>query len=92
MTLSNIATEMRKEKKHVCSRDTVRDNLLKEFIELASKEKTFFKTQENAFRFSRLVKFSLHEIDFGWEKPAKVSILNGPNNRLFILELMHLCH
>ncbi|XP_009616124.1 acyltransferase Pun1-like [Nicotiana tomentosiformis] len=86
MTLANIVTEMRKEKQRVCDRDNVEDNLfLKKFLELATEEKNFLKVQNNMCNFSSLVKFPVHEIDFGWGKPAKVNIANGLHNKVVFL-------
>ncbi|CAN4121211.1 unnamed protein product [Withania somnifera] len=86
MTISKLVSEMRKSKDLVHKRDNVNDNMFVALLlELAKSKQEYHEGSPNAYQITSLVKFELHEIDFGWGKPTKVSIANGLNNKLAIL-------
>ncbi|TMX03975.1 hypothetical protein EJD97_012676 [Solanum chilense] len=86
MTISKLVSEMRKSKELVYKRDNVNDNMFVALLlELAKSKQEYHDNGPNAYQITSLVKFALHEIDFGWGKPTKVSIANGLNNKLAIL-------
>ncbi|WMV29696.1 hypothetical protein MTR67_023081 [Solanum verrucosum] len=86
MTISKLVSEMRKSKELVYKRDNINDNMFVALLlELAKSKQEYHDNGPNAYQITSLVKFALHEIDFGWGKPTKVSIANGLNNKLAIL-------
>lgn len=86
MTISKLVSEMRKSKELVYKRDNVNDNMFVALLlELAKSKREYHDNGPNAYQITSLVKFALHEIDFGWGKPTKVSIANGLNSKLAIL-------
>ncbi|MCD7449656.1 hypothetical protein HAX54_001083 [Datura stramonium] len=87
MKLSTIVGEMRKGKDQAYKRDNLKENVwVEEILESASaKEEMYHNSGCDTFLFSSLVKFPLHEIDFGWGKPIKVSLANGPFGKIIYL-------
>ncbi|CAN4104519.1 unnamed protein product [Withania somnifera] len=87
MKFSTIVSEMRKGKDQAYKRDNVKQNVwVEEILESASaKEEMYHGSGCDTYLFSSLVKFPLHEIDFGWGKPIKVSLANGPFGKIIYL-------
>ncbi|XP_060174386.1 acyltransferase Pun1-like [Lycium barbarum] len=86
MTISKSVSQMRKSKELAYNRDNVNDNMFVALLlQLAKSKQEYHDNGPNAYQITSLVKFALHDIDFGWGKPTKVSIANGLNNKLAIL-------
>lgn len=87
MKLSTIVGEMRKRKDQAYKRDNVKENVWVEEILRSSlaKEEIYHNSGCDTYLFSSLVKYPLHEIDFGWGKPVKVSIANGLLSKIIYL-------
>lgn len=87
LKLAIIVGEMRKGKDQAYKRDNVKENVWVEEILRSSlaKEEIYNNSGCDIFLFSSMVKFPLHEIDFGWGKPIKVSLANGPSGKIIYL-------
>ncbi|XP_059275916.1 acyltransferase Pun1-like [Lycium ferocissimum] len=78
--VSKLVSEMRKSIEVAYKRDNINDSLFVPLLlELAKSRQLYQNYGANTYQFTSLVKFPLHEIDFGWGKPTKVSVPNGLN-------------
>ncbi|TMW85620.1 hypothetical protein EJD97_022799 [Solanum chilense] len=91
MKLSIIVSKMRKGKEQAYKRDNVKQNVLvdKIFESTLAKEEMYHSSSSSStcdtYLCSSFVKFPFHEIDFGWGKPIKVSVANGPFGKVIYL-------
>ncbi|KAF3637600.1 putative 3beta-hydroxysteroid-dehydrogenase/decarboxylase isoform 2-like [Capsicum annuum] len=86
--LPMLVRNLRKEVEVAYKKDQVEQNeLILQVVESTSKGKIPFEDDENCTIYfcSNLCKYPFYNVDFGWGKPVRVSIPNGPFKNLFFL-------
>ncbi|XP_070025052.1 acyltransferase Pun1-like [Nicotiana tabacum] len=87
--LPRMVRNLRKEVEVAYKKDQVEQNeLVLEVVESMKKGKLpFEENDENSTYFcSNLCKFPLYSVDFGWGKPERVCLANGPSKNYFFLK------
>ncbi|XP_049358060.1 acyltransferase Pun1-like [Solanum verrucosum] len=86
--LPTLVRNLRKGVEVAYTKDQVEENeLILEVVESMRKgKKPFDDEYENVYSCSNLCRFPLYKVDFGWGKPERVSLPNGPFKNLFFLK------
>ncbi|MCD7458610.1 hypothetical protein HAX54_038657 [Datura stramonium] len=86
MNVPKIVSSIRREKQVFYNKDNVKKNKwATDIYELAKKggELSYSLDSENEYVCTSLLQLPLHEVDFGWGKPVRTTIANGPNTNGF---------
>ncbi|XP_015065382.1 acylsugar acyltransferase 3-like [Solanum pennellii] len=86
--LPELVRSLRKGVEEAYKKDHVEQNeMMLEVVESMRKgKKPYDDEYENVYSCSNLCKFPLYKVDFGWGKPERVSLPNGPFKNFFFLK------
>lgn len=83
-----LIRDMRKEKEklHVQENNATKNAIISEVVDSLEKGKTPFHSSEvDDYACTSILPFPFYSTDFGWGRPARVSMATGPFNRFFVL-------
>nr|ATG80133.1 putative BAHD acyltransferase 12081 [Atropa belladonna] len=86
--LPTLVRNLRNEVRLACKKDQIQQNeLVFEIVDSMRKGKIPFEDENYSMYFcSNLCKYPYYSVDFGWGKPERVSIPNGPFKNIFFLK------
>ncbi|MCD7455595.1 hypothetical protein HAX54_028760 [Datura stramonium] len=89
MELPTLVRNLRKEVEMAYKKDQIEQNeLVLEVVEFLRKGKKPFQDENcsSTYFCSNVCKYPYYDVDFGWGKPERVSIPNGPFKNVFFLK------